>query len=349
MKKDYRQFGINRIPCTPDGVLRFNLFLIFLLLSLGGVGLIIFRNFTEPASSEVGPVPEYTEPAVSKIQSEEENIKILFTGDLSMDRYIRLIAEKEGYRYILEDMTDFLNSSDLVVANLEGPITPYDSLSAGSEVGSRENYIFTMSPAVVEVFNENNIKLVSLGNNHILNFGLDGLDNTRNYLKEGGVNYFGYTGTENDNFNTYLIMDLKGKKIGFVNYNQFAEKGLERTIEDIKKSRSLCDFLVVYAHWGEEYAQTISSGLRSTAHSFIDAGADTVIGSHPHVVQESELYSGKKIYYSLGNFVFDQYFQPETRTGMVLELVLDLSTLTAGFLEHPVSLNLDGRTELSAR
>jgi poly-gamma-glutamate synthesis protein (capsule biosynthesis protein) len=98
----------------------------------------------------------------------------------------------------------------------------------------------------------------------------------------------------------------------------------------------------VYSHWGDEYV-TANAMQKSLARRFIDAGAEIVIGAHPHVVQEHELYAGKHIYYSLGNFIFDQYFNEQVRRGLMLELALDASGI-ADIREIPTYLERDRRT-----
>jgi poly-gamma-glutamate synthesis protein (capsule biosynthesis protein) len=116
---------------------------------------------------------------------------------------------------------------------------------------------------------------------------------------------------------------VNGLILGLVNFNQFiGENYPQKTIEAIWQAKKDSSFVVVYAHWGDEYSP-ITEYQKSLAHSFIDAGADLIVGSHPHIIQETENYMGKNIYYSLGNFIFDQYFSDEVKTGGGVELVFD--------------------------
>ena len=100
--------------------------------------------------------------------------------------------------------------------------------------------------------------------------------------------------------------------------------------------------MVVYTHWGEEYVPATDFEKR-LAHNLIDGGAEIVIGSHPHVVQEHEVYNGKHIYYSLGNLIFDQYWEPAVSHGLMLEIVFDPNGV-ASIKEIPVELQKDRRT-----
>jgi poly-gamma-glutamate capsule biosynthesis protein CapA/YwtB (metallophosphatase superfamily) len=248
-----------------------------------------------------------------------EDAEIIFVGDLMFDRYIREVANRKGNDFILKKITDDLNKSDFVVANLEGPITDKPSKSIGSEFESPENYIFTFNPNLISTLQKNNIKLVNIGNNHILNFGKDGLEQTIDNLKNNSIEYFGDV-RNNPSKGRYRIIEINKIKIGFVNYNQFSKKSSENALEDIRKIKNRTDFVVVYTHWGKEYENKANISQKKLAHSFIDEGADLIIGSHPHVVQEREIYNEKLIYYSLGNFVFDQYFKEETKRGLIAKI-----------------------------
>lgn len=272
-----------------------------------------------------------------------EPLRIVFAGDAMFDRNIRLTAEKNGYDYILEDLSNIFSSADLVIINLEGPITDSDSLSVGSEVGSSRNYIFTFDPLVVGTLVNNNIRLVNIGNNHILNFGEDGLKQTIDYLTLGGIEYFGNAGVD-DYFPRYKIVKIGDFVLGFVNYNQFVAGGAQQALSDIRLLQDEVDILTLYTHWGIEYETTANKTIENLAHSFVEEGADLVIGSHPHVIQQKEKYNDKWIYYSLGNFVFDQYFSEETKEGLLVEVVIDTETKEMSFVDNKVIMNNSGQT-----
>ena len=276
-----------------------------------------------------------------------DDIKILFGGDFMFDRYIRQVANSKGNDFVLQNIAGFLQDKDLVVINLEGPITSFNSISTGTEMGVKNNFVFTFDRSIVETLSKHNIKLVNIGNNHILNFGQTGLNQTKQLLLSENINYFGNTGI-NDNSARYSLVELKGKQIAFVNYNQFVKEGLEKALNDIKQLGRQADLIVVYTHWGEEYTKNIASSTRKAAHQLIENGADLIIGSHPHVIQEKEVYQGKTIYYSLGNFVFDQYFLEETQKGMLVEMIISLDSDEIKFSEHPVILLQNGQTVLAS-
>lgn len=267
-----------------------------------------------------------------------KSAEILFVGDLMFDRGIRYYAEKNGGNdFIFSKISDFLKSNDLVVANLEGTITKNQSVSAGTAPGSTNNYYFTFDPSVAKTLYDNNIKMVSLGNNHILNFGEAGLVETKKYLDIAKVGYFGAP-----DYPKSTQATINGIKITFINYNEFADSN---TIEDIKKARNFSDIIIVYAHWGVEYQKNPTEGQINLAHQFIDEGADLVIGSHPHVIQTTEVYKNKKIYYSLGNFIFDQYFSEDVRNGMGVVVKISANKKLS-FTEYNFYLASQGQTIL---
>ena len=279
---------------------------------------------------------------------EKKFAEILFVGDLMFDRGIRYYAQKNGgNEFIFEKISDFLKNNDLVVANLEGPITKNQSVSAGTAPGATNNYYFTFDPSVAKTLYDNNIKLVSLGNNHILNFGQPGLAETKKYLDEAKIDYFGAP-----DYPKSILIEIKGVKITFINYNEFADLDLlinkKSTIEKIQKAKNYSDIIIVYAHWGIEYQKSPSARQINLAHKFIDEGADIVIGSHSHVTGTIEEYKGKKIYYSLGNFIFDQYFDEDVRKGLGVAVKIDFKTKELRFTDYNFYLAPQGQTILSS-
>ncbi len=269
-------------------------------------------------------------------------VRLLFGGDLMFDRHIRFKSQQRGsYDPIFSDLKEFFLEYDLVVANLEGPITQNSSLSLGTVPGTPKNFIFTFDLQVAPLLANHNIRLVSLGNNHILNFGREGLLTTREYLTDSGVSFFGFTG---DRQNRTITKEINGLVLGFVNYNQFLEGGLVAAKEDIASLAGKVDWLILYSHWGNEYQPRAGAVIEKLAREFIDQGVDLIIGSHPHVVQQKEIYQGKTIYYSLGNFVFDQFFQPEVERGILVELIIDVKTKEAVSKEWPIKMTREGKT-----
>jgi poly-gamma-glutamate synthesis protein (capsule biosynthesis protein) len=143
-------------------------------------------------------------------------------------------------------------------------------------------------------------------------------------------------------------LEHENQKFGFVNYNLFSQGSEPAALAEIKKIRPQVDWLIVYTHWDNEYQPLAHSSSVSLAHQFIDLGADLIIGSHPHVIQNHEVYKDKHIYYSLGNFVFDQYFEPAVRQGLAVSVEFKPDTREVTVKETPTYLLKNGQTSLTS-
>lgn len=273
--------------------------------------------------------------------SAEEPIVLGFAGDIMFDRYIRQKSELLGYDSILAPVSRLLSPHDAVIANLEGPVTTFDSVSQGSKPMEQNNYIFTFSPKTADALTGANIRIVSLANNHIFNFGHAGLSQTKQYLRDAHISYFGEPFSK-----TQHIQEIRGARIGFVGFNEFFPPSKDEVLETILFLATTTDFTIVFAHWGYEYIPEPNDYQKTSAHEFIDAGADFVVGSHPHVIQTHEQYNGKDIYYSLGNFVFDQYWSDDVRCGLFVSLIIDPSDFSYTTKETTIYLEKDGTTVL---
>ncbi len=247
----------------------------------------------------------------------------LFFGDIMFDRYIRQQLDKKGWDSILDwRMKRFMTGSDFTVVNFEGAMTTHTPYTA------RDNMMaFTSDPKWAKNMNEYGINIASLANNHSLNFGKQGFLDTKTFLEQYNISTFGTPYNDEKIGNLTTIQNIRGIRVAFVAYHELFHGDTTPITNEIKKIKSehLAEFVVVYAHWGDEYMQKIHPRPQKKAHAFIDAGADIVIGHHPHVVQPMEVYKDKYIFYSLGNFVFDQVLGKAVRTrlGLGLEFICE--------------------------
>ncbi len=274
-------------------------------------------------------------------------VKIVFAGDIMMDRYFRTRAEyspddENPYGFILPLPLPSLADADFIIANLEAPVSTNPSLSRGTAYGSRENFLLRMEPAALELLRRNGIAILNTGNNHMGAFGKEEREETYRYLEKYGLRWFGDNGK--DEGKNYLLLEKGGIRLCFINYNQFTQGGEETALETLKEKVHRSDIQIMYCHWGEEYRTEPSVRQRTLAKTFIEAGADLVVGSHPHVIQPREIIGGVPVYYSLGNFIFDQYFSPETRRGLLLEAEFGVRGRRVKYRESFVSLKPDGTT-----
>ncbi len=269
---------------------------------------------------------------------------VLFGGDMMFDRSVRVAMQEHGEDFVFSCLGDTFQKPDLTITNLEGPITAHESLSVGSKVGGLNNTKFTFAPSTAELIKRHGIDAVSIANNHAQDFGFDGVRSTIDYLNSAGIGYFGDPLREH-----MFTSDVRGVRFAVIGYNEFQTylggdvwQGSTTTLQKISDARASGYLPIVFAHWGTEYVGA-NAMQKKLAHAFIDAGAEMVVGAHPHVVQENEVYSGKQIYYSLGNLFFDQYFSEDVRSGRLLEATFNARGLDS-IREIPVYLERDRRT-----
>lgn len=241
----------------------------------------------------------------------EEKFSLLSFGDVMLDREVRLRISRGGdpFSEIRRTDGDFFRGADFVSVNLEGPVTDNPNCPKGE-------LIFQFDAATTKKFlKENNINLANLANNHTSNCGKKGIVDTEKYLGEAGIGNFGSAD------NRYIVEQIGEAKIAFAGINALSESGrLPEFYGLISKLKTENDYVVINIHWGSEYSKSFSGTQQKIAHSLVDSGADMIIGHHPHVVQALEVYKDKPIFYSLGNFVFDQVL-PETKKGIGVNAV----------------------------
>ena len=288
-----------------------------------------------------GEEMRYRMPLPSSIVKPE--VTVLLGGDVMLDRSVRVAMQEHGEDHVFSCLGDTLKKADLAVVNLEGPITSRASKSVGSKVGDLNNTKFTFASTTGLLLKRQGIDVVSLANNHAQDFGPEGVRETKRFLESAGVEYFGDPAGERE----YRVQ--KGTvALSFIGYNDFQDfvdgewQPSSTTMEKVRRARAEGYLPIVFAHWGEEYTSA-REGMKDLARALVDAGAEAVIGAHPHVVQEHEVYEGKHIYYSLGNFIFDQYFSEEVRNGLLVELTISGDGVSSA-REIPVVLERDRRT-----
>jgi poly-gamma-glutamate synthesis protein (capsule biosynthesis protein) len=260
----------------------------------------------------------------------ENGITIVIGGDVMFDRGIRAIGTRNGYNSLFDkSVISLLQSADIALVNLEGPITSYPSKTL-VDGKVTDSFTFSFHPLSRLSLKEAGIDIVSLANNHTDNMNLIGFIETQDWLEDAGILWFGNpwnsTSTKitrrariGDDSPITKVVEVGGVKIAFVGYHAF-QSGMTRVIEEIKRIEDPGVFTILMPHWGEEYTSKPSSTLKSQARAFIEAGADAVIGAHPHVIMDNEWVDDVPVYYSLGNLLFDQYFSKEVMKGLIVEL-----------------------------
>ena len=251
-------------------------------------------------------------------------------GDIMLSRNVAAKIKKANDPLLpFRKLDDLLAGVDFNFGNLESPFSGSDKFNASPTL------VFNTPRANVLGLHEYNFKVLSLATNHAFDQGLKGLRYTKDYLKQNGLQGIG-TGENLNEAWQPAVVEINGIKIGFlaVSYASINDNGkksnnyvariedierLRQSITDLKKN---VDYIVVSVHAGTEYTHKPNQAQQKFARSAIEAGADMVIGHHPHWAQQIERYRGKYIFYSLGNFIFDQEWSRATKEGLVLKVSL---------------------------
>ncbi len=258
------------------------------------------------------------------------SVTVCLAGDIFLARGVEEKIVKFGMDYPYERIKGIFLKSDIAFANLECPLTNSNRASIKSK-----KYIFKEDQKNAFAIKKAGINVLSIANNHTMDYGSKGLRDTMDALKEAGILYSGGGGNREEAHRPVFI-DKAGIKVGFLSYSEFPPEGYfhfdekadvsfldnENMGKEIKAAKKQCDWLIVSFHWGKEFHTSRSESQKLTAHQAVDSGADFVVGHHPHVLQEVEKYKDRLIFYSLGNLTFDKT-EPEgvTRSAVVrLEL-----------------------------
>lgn len=247
---------------------------------------------------------------------ERGSVRLVFVGDVMLNR---LVADRaraaNDPAYAFRKLPDgWFESFDYAVANLEGPVTDMRR----SPVKSID---FLFDPVVIPVLKEQGIDAVSQANNHALDQGTVGYNDSVRRLREAGFLVFGHQ--VDDGLVALATTTIQGRRLGFLGFNTTDNPlNREQASQAIAQAKQEADTLIAYVHWGTEYRSRSDASSVETAHWLIDQGVDVVIGGHPHWVQGISSYKNKPIAWSLGNFVFDQDFSTQTRQGLAVALTI---------------------------
>lgn len=230
-------------------------------------------------------------------------------GDVMFDRGVRNIIEnrkRDPFEYIKRDI-GFLKPYDIFTVNLEGPIVEMDRTLCQQKI-----YNFQFAKDTTDRLKSVGINLVSIANNHNYDCLRSGYESTKKYLEKSGIDYMGARELEN----SYIIKVIDDKKIAFIGIDAVTPPfPVSSFYPLIKKLKAENDYVLANVHWGDEYNLGYTQTQKNISHKLIDSGVDVIFGHHPHVVEPLEVYKNGVIFYSLGNFVFDQDFG-DTTTGL---------------------------------
>lgn len=271
------------------------------------------KEETDEAQEEPGGEEDGGKKTQEQKKEELLPTKIVFTGDVMLkDQIIRNYNSKGILGVVDQTLLDLTVGADITMINNEFAFstrgTPAD-----------KQYTFRVDPKYVSAISELGTDVAGLANNHVLDYGKDALEDTFATFEQTGIAYTGAGRTYEDACRL-IKFEKNGKTFGFlaasrvipvVSWNVensapgvFCTYDTTHLVEEIVKAKQQCDYVFVAVHWGTERTDVLTDYQPVMAHKFIDAGADAVIGAHPHVLQGIEMYRGKPIFYSLGNYIF---------------------------------------------
>jgi len=279
------------------------------------------RGSDLPAATAVRSVER-----LSQKREQDGHWTLVAVGDIMLSRFVDTTIERSGdptfpFLYTKEILQD----GDITFANLENPVAPGKKMP-------NSGLVFRMDPEMAPILRDAGFDVVSLANNHMTDTGIGVVKTTRDILWDAGIAHTG-AGTNETEARSPAFFTINGTRIAFLAYgdprfsNQthfatatspgIAKASSALMAEDITAAKMTADVVIVSLHAGGEYRITPDFTQRTFAEAAIDGGADLVLGHHPHVLQPIEIYKGKPIVYSLGNFIFDQSL-PETKQGVIM-------------------------------
>lgn len=288
---------------------------------------------TDKKPDDVLPADDNEDVIIDEVDNRDSPIILGFAGDINFDENSKPVArydrENKGILGGLsEELVNEMNDADIMMLNNE-----FAYSTRGTKTPDK-SYTFRADPSRVNILKEMGVDIVSLANNHALDYGLDALMDTFTTLDDAGIDYVG-AGKNLDRAKAPIYYEIGDKKIAYLASSRviFAmdwyatddRPGMVGTydpaglIESIEEASANSDYVVVYVHWGVERNHYPEKYQKSFAKAYIDAGADIVIGCHPHVMQGIEIYKGKPIAYSLGNY----WFNASKRESGLLKVYID--------------------------
>ncbi|MGZ3583211.1 MAG: CapA family protein [Ktedonobacterales bacterium] len=304
---------------------------------LGVAAGVPLAGWLAACSSQAGagptPIPTATPTVDPTATPDTRPITIAITGDIMLGRSVndQLLATHD--RFPFNNTADYLRGFDLTVGNLECVV---------STLGRPEpkQFTFEANPMGFRRLVAAGFDIVSLANNHSGDYGKDAFTDMLRHLPDYEITPLG-GGANLAAAHQPVIRTLRTTTVAFLAYCEIGPENFQATATtpghawldpdlmraDIAKVRQHADYVIVFTHWGIEYQPVETDHQQAMARLAIDAGADFVVGAHPHVIQPYEMYRGKPIVYSLGNFVFDMMYSEDVRHGNVLALTLQGSRL----------------------
>ncbi|MDE8702605.1 CapA family protein [Adlercreutzia equolifaciens] len=271
----------------------------------------------QPQTQAASEPADKSAPAADEAEEKPVTLTVTFAGDCTLGTdenfdasrnfTARWEAENEDPAYFLKNVADLFGADDLTVVNMEGTLT--DSTERADK-----QFAFKGPAEYAKILSSASVETASVANNHSADYGQQSLDDTIEALDAEGIESFGY--------DRICYRDVKGVKVALIGaaFPEDSDDNRKQMTDNIAKAREEgAQLVLVYVHWGIEREYTPTQDQIDMGHAAIDAGADLVVGGHPHVIQGYEVYQGRYIVYSLGNFCFGGNSNPEDKDCMIFQ------------------------------
>jgi poly-gamma-glutamate synthesis protein (capsule biosynthesis protein) len=262
-------------------------------------------------------------------------VSVVCVGDLMLTRNVAAPIRDNGPLYPFQQALSLTLEADIACGNLELPVT-----TRSGPVATGGGYGFRGDPVIVQGLVGAGFDVVTLANNHTTDMGEGGLLDTMRYLEEVSIGWVG-AGRNREGAHAAWVTEVRGVRVAFLGYNGVGARGnaagenhaglawldAAAMAADVRRARQQADVVVVNCHWGEEYTYRLDPERRAVVDALVQAGADLVVGHHPHNVQNVAFFDHTFVAYSLGNYVFDQDWSEESSQGLALRCLVDINGL----------------------
>lgn len=246
---------------------------------------------------------------------------ILFVGDIMLARNVENEIRSQKSNSIFRNVRSFQRAHTYAVGNFESAIPQIHDKT--------EDFTFRFSTAssALPYLRDAGFSHLSLANNHANDYGEEGYQNTVKSIREASLTPFGNPLVEDKT--SVVRIEINDTRVSLIGLHAvWRSPDMTQLKELIEKESKSTEIQIVVVHWGDEYEPVHSNAQEVLAHDLIDMGIDAIVGHHPHVIQDIGMYKNAPIFYSLGNYVFDQYWNDEVQTGLVLTLIPHESSIT---------------------
>ncbi|WP_101842412.1 CapA family protein [Halobacillus sp. Marseille-P3879] len=262
----------------------------------------------------VYPLNHLLRPSAIAVEEGNDRFTASVVGDIMFGRFVENVAEKDSYDAHFDNVRDLFNQSDYVAGNFENPVVLNDDA-----IPIEKAYNFKTKPEAVEALDNANFTVANLANNNVLDYGIAGLTDTMNTFNDAETDFIG-AGQNLSEAGAIHYKEYNGVTVASLGFNDILDYSTQATetaagvlgadpetfMPLIEEAKANADLVFVHVHWGKEYEHDIQPKQRDYAHAMAEAGADAIFGTHAHVLAPIEKYKDTVIFYSLGNFIFDQ-------------------------------------------